>query len=190
MNGRVVSITAAALAELAPYMDEARCLYVRVAGVDGGEYVPALSVEPLAIAGEDDLVDEIGGVHVVIPAASLERLRGATIDHVRAADRTGFAVTNPNRPVIDEALAARVRSALEQHVNPGIAAHGGRADLVAVEGHTAYVRLSGGCQGCGMAAATLAGGIEATLAQIVPEIAGVVDVTDHAAGTNPYYAPR
>ena len=70
-----------------------------------------------------------------------------------------------------------------------IAAHGGRADLVAVEDASVYLRLSGGCQGCGMAKATLSQGIEVILREAIPEIADIVDVTDHADGTNPYYEP-
>ncbi len=49
-------------------------------------------------------------------------------------------------------------------------------------------RLGGGCTGCGMAAVTLRQGIEAAIRSSVPEIARVVDVTDHTSGTNPYYA--
>jgi Fe-S cluster biogenesis protein NfuA len=60
-------------------------------------------------------------------------------------------------------------------------------ELVAVEEGTAYLRLSGGCQGCGMASVTLSQGIEVVLKESVPEITKVVDVTDHASGTNPYF---
>ncbi|MGH2683897.1 MAG: NifU family protein, partial [Actinomycetota bacterium] len=64
----------------------------------------------------------------------------------------------------------------------------GRAELVAVEDDSvAYLRLMGGCVGCGMAAVTLSQGIEVALRESVPEIERVVDVTDHASGTNPYY---
>ena len=79
------------------------------------------------------------------------------------------------------------RKGLEQQANPMIAAHGGRADLVAVEDGAAYLRLSGGCQGCGMATGTLTQGIEVALKEAVPEITSVVDVTDHASGTDPYF---
>jgi Fe/S biogenesis protein NfuA len=67
--------------------------------------------------------------------------------------------------------------------------HGGRADLVAVEDGTVFVQLSGGCQGCGLATVTLSQGIEVSLKEAVPEIERVVDVTDHAQGSNPYYQP-
>jgi len=59
--------------------------------------------------------------------------------------------------------------------------------LVAVEDQTAYVRLGGGCVGCGMASVTLSQGIETTILDLVPEITKIIDVTDHAGGDNPYY---
>ena len=58
---------------------------------------------------------------------------------------------------------------------------------MAVEDDTAYLRLSGGCQGCGMATVTLSQGIEVAIKESVPEITQVVDVTDHASGANPYF---
>jgi Fe/S biogenesis protein NfuA len=191
----LLDITPTALEQLLRFRAEAerpeeRCLYVRVAGVAEREYSYALSIEPRSIAQPDDVHQRVGELAVVVVGgAGAERLRGASIDWVDEPARAGFRVDNPNRPPLDEDLADRVRLALEESVNPGIALHGGRADLVAVEGRTAYVRLSGGCQGCGMAAATLGQLIEATLTEAVPEIADVVDVTEHAAGTNPYYAP-
>ncbi|HUO49514.1 MAG TPA: NifU family protein, partial [Acidimicrobiales bacterium] len=57
----------------------------------------------------------------------------------------------------------------------------------AVEEGIAYVRLSGGCQGCGLAKVTLSQGIEVALVEAVAEIHSVVDVTDHAEGQNPYF---
>ena len=83
--------------------------------------------------------------------------------------------------------AQRVIQVIDQQINPAIAEHGGRVELVAVEEDTAYLRLGGGCQGCGMATVTLGQGIEVAITGAVPEIARVVDVTDHAAGTNPYF---
>ena len=61
------------------------------------------------------------------------------------------------------------------------------AELAGIEGRTAYLRLGGGCQGCGMASVTLGQGIEIAITEAVPEIVDVVDVTDHASGTNPYF---
>ena len=79
---------------------------------------------------------------------------------------------------------------LEGSINPSIASHGGRADLVAMDEDQklAYVRLSGGCQGCAMSRMTLSQGIETTLREEIPELVGVLDVTDHASGENPFYS--
>jgi Fe/S biogenesis protein NfuA len=78
---------------------------------------------------------------------------------------------------------------LEESVNPSIASHGGRADLVAMDeaAGVAYLSLSGGCQGCAMSRQTLTQGIEVSLRDEISEITGIVDVTDHGGGENPYY---
>jgi Fe/S biogenesis protein NfuA len=111
-----------------------------------------------------------------------------------------MVMQNPNKPLppaarrpdmpepdLSSPLAQRVVAVLEEQINPAIASHGGRADLVAVEDGAAYLRLSGGCQGCGMAAATLSQGIEVAIIEEIPEIDRVIDVTDHASGTNPFF---
>ena len=79
---------------------------------------------------------------------------------------------------------------IDDQVNPQIAAHGGAARLAAIEGSIAYVELSGGCQGCGSAKATLQQGIEVIILDLVPEITEVVDVTDHASGAQPLRLSR
>jgi Fe/S biogenesis protein NfuA len=80
-----------------------------------------------------------------------------------------------------------VLEVLENEVNPQIAMHGGRADLVAVDEGVAYLRLSGGCQGCGLAEVTLTQGIAVAIREAVPQIIEVVDVTAHGEGSNPYF---
>jgi Fe/S biogenesis protein NfuA len=104
----------------------------------------------------------------------------------------GPAVRPPGPPTtagagLDTDTAHRVTAVLDREVNPSIASHGGHAELAGIEGTTAYLRLGGGCQGCGMATVTLSQGIEVAITQAVSEITQVVDVTDHASGTNPYF---
>lgn len=103
--------------------------------------------------------------------------------------RTPQAAASAPPGNLDSDLARRVIAVLERDVNPAIAAHGGHAELVAVEGATAYLRLGGGCQGCGMATVTLSQGIEVAITEAVPQIAAIVDVTDHSSGRNPYFEP-
>jgi Fe-S cluster biogenesis protein NfuA len=94
----------------------------------------------------------------------------------------------PKLSSADPGLAARVRDVLDTQVNPSVASHGGKIELVEIQGTSALVRMSGGCQGCGSAQATLKQGVERALGAAVPEITEVIDVTDHSAGTRPFYA--
>jgi Fe-S cluster biogenesis protein NfuA len=88
----------------------------------------------------------------------------------------------------DAALFAAIGAAIEAEVNPSVARHGGRIELVAVRDGEALLRMSGGCQGCAASALTLRGGVERMVRAVAPEIRRVVDVTDHAAGTAPWFA--
>ena len=88
----------------------------------------------------------------------------------------------------DAELLRAVEELLEQQVNPSIAAHGGQITVERVEGTTVYLRMSGGCQGCAASSATLRQGVERMLRAALPAIDEIVDVTDHDAGLNPYYA--
>ncbi len=88
----------------------------------------------------------------------------------------------------DEKIRAKVQDLFDREITPALAGHGGVAELVEVKDGSIYVRLGGGCQGCGMAQATLRQGIERTIREKVPEVDEVLDATDHASGKNPYYA--
>jgi Fe-S cluster biogenesis protein NfuA len=90
--------------------------------------------------------------------------------------------------VSDDELYERVNDLFEQQVNPMVARHGGRVELIDVQESIVLLRMSGGCQGCGMASVTLRQGIEGMLNQYLPEVKGIVDITDHASGNNPYFA--
>ena len=90
--------------------------------------------------------------------------------------------------VSDDELYERVNDLFEQQVNPMVARHGGRVELIDVQESIVMLRMSGGCQGCGMASVTLRQGIEGILNQYLPEVKGIVDITDHTSGTNPYFA--
>jgi Fe/S biogenesis protein NfuA len=92
-------------------------------------------------------------------------------------------------PLKQDAVKDKVQKILDELINPAIAAHGGFVELLDVKENIAYLRLGGGCQGCGMVNVTLKHGIEATLKEEIPQLAGVIDQTDHAGGNNPYYQP-
>jgi Fe-S cluster biogenesis protein NfuA len=88
----------------------------------------------------------------------------------------------------DDTLYEQVADLFEHEVNPMVARHGGRVELIDVQDAVVLLRMAGGCQGCGMADVTLRQGIEGLLQQHLPAVKGVVDITDHAAGSNPYFA--
>lgn len=92
------------------------------------------------------------------------------------------------RPGLQTPEAETIRILLETRINPAIAAHGGYITLIDILEDTAYVEMAGGCQGCGMADATLKQGVEVEIKKSVPSIEAVLDVTDHAGGANPYYS--
>jgi len=180
-------------------------LFVEVTGTRGAGYAYDLYFSDRADAPEDAAIGHDGDVTIVIPARSVERLRGSRLEF--ASDGGGgLVLVNPNIPTpeemnpgvpaeilalgLDGPMATFAASVLEQSVNPAIASHGGRADLVALdeEKKVAYIKLSGGCQGCAMSRMTLSQGIETSLREAIPELEGVIDVTDHASGENPFYA--
>lgn len=87
----------------------------------------------------------------------------------------------------DNDMRNRVQEILDKEINPSVASHGGFISLLDVQGTRIFLHMGGGCQGCGMASATLKHGVETTLRSQIPEISEILDTTDHAAGANPYY---
>lgn len=86
-----------------------------------------------------------------------------------------------------EEIEVLVAELFEERINPALAAHGGFVRLVKVEGRDVYVEMGGGCQGCAASRATMKYGVESAIRRVAPHVRHVIDVTDHAAGTNPYY---
>lgn len=173
--------------------DEEYGLLVEVEGFAGRQFKYALSFMTVASATERHVVERHGDLPMIVPVDDVEKLRGSSL----TLTDDGLGMNNPNAPETPEMaapqgdltgpLADQVQTVLRDQVNPAIASHGGAAELVSVDGSTAYLKLMGGCQGCGMAQVTLKQGIERILLDSIPELTGVVDVTDHASGTDPYY---
>lgn len=148
-------------------------------------------VEPEEVS-EEDVVFDGGGFRVAVDPDSASLLEGSTVEWIETLNETGFKVENPNlSPIgskpLEGPLAERVQTVIQERINPAVASHGGEIGLVEVRESVAYIRMSGGCQGCGMARVTLKQGVERMLKEAVPEIQAVEDVTDHAAGSNPYF---
>ena len=170
-------------------------LRVEVIGVNGAEYAYDLGFEPVGDGADDDHVSEQQGLTVVIPLASVTKLRGAVLDLPANPGQAGLVIRNPNRPnplagvelELTGDLAEKVQQLLAEAINPSLASHGGFTNLVGVEGTKVFLTMGGGCQGCAMSAATLREGIQTAIKEAIPEVTEIVDVTDHDAGENPYY---
>ena len=173
--------------------DEEFALSIEVTGFSGPQFSYELAFIPLSDKKEGWVEERHGGLAIVFPKADTGKLNGATLE---LTDQ-GLAMNNPNAPASPEMsapagdlsgpLVERVQQVLTEQVNPAIASPGGGAELVSVDGTIAYLRLYGGCQGCGMAQVTLKQGIERILLESIEELTQVVDVTDHASGDNPYF---
>lgn len=173
-------------------------LWLEVNGTANGAYTYDMWFQQLSDASPSDAVSEEDGLAVVVAASSVDKMSGATLD-VSSGDNPGLVMLNPNAPAperssvelpesdLSDPVAQRIIEVLDQDVNPQIAMHGGWADLVAFDSGTAYVRMLGGCQGCGLASVTLTQGISVAIQDAVPEVTAIVDVTDHGSGANPYY---
>ncbi|MGY0216705.1 Fe-S biogenesis protein NfuA [Endozoicomonadaceae bacterium StTr2] len=140
---------------------------------------------------EGDLTLQLSGFLCYIEADSEPFLEEALVDY--GADRMGGQLTikapNAKAPRItdDSPLPEQINYFLATEVNPGLASHGGQVSLIEMDGDVAILQFGGGCQGCGMVDVTLKDGVEKTLMERIPQLAGVRDVTDHSDRTNAYY---
>ncbi len=165
---------------------------LRVIVQGGGTARPEFALNFVAESeGGQDVVEDLGTFKVYADAESAKYLDGASVDFVDNLTESGFKVDAPKAglPRPEGPLAEAVQRVLDEKINPGVAMHGGFVALVAIEDDTAYLQFGGGCQGCGMINVTLKQGVDKILFADVPQIKKVMDVTDHASGTNPYYQP-
>ncbi len=200
-DGPVMTISDAALVkvlEIRSDEDDAEQLGLRIeiTGAAGPDYEYDLAFAPLDDAEPTDQIDVFGDLSVIVPAATVADLQGATLDLPGNPMQGGLVVRNPNRPdplagadlELTGELSEQVQQLLDQSINPSLASHGGFATLIGVEAPRVFLTMGGGCQGCAMSAATLREGIQRAILEAIPEITEVVDATDHEAGENPFYS--
>jgi len=87
----------------------------------------------------------------------------------------------------DKEVRVVVQELLDREVNRSIAGHGGKISIVDVRDGNLFIAMSGGCQGCAASQVTLRQGFEVMVRRVAPEIVDIVDTTDHASGTKPFY---
>jgi Fe/S biogenesis protein NfuA len=195
----IITITPVAHAKLLELRDaetEGNQLGLRLEIISevGEDFRYDLSFDFFTKAAFTDEVRTIDGLKIIVPGKDVESFQGAVIDH---NDNQGLLIRNPNKPkapqieglVSDDEISARIESVVSADVNPALAAHGG---FVTFAGHdsegTAYFTMGGGCHGCSMSRQTMLEGVQTMIAQEVPEIVKVRDLTDHSTGANPYYS--
>ncbi|WP_110656083.1 Fe-S biogenesis protein NfuA [Salinicola halimionae] len=145
--------------------------------------------------GEEEPTDErleLERFSVYLDKNSVPFLEEAVVDF--NPDRMGGQLTikapNAKMPKVnaDSPLEDQVNYILYSEINPGLASHGGEIRLIQLtEEQIAVLQFGGGCQGCAAVDLTLKEGVEKTLMERIPELAGIRDVTDHTDTTNAYY---
>ena len=164
---------------------EVEGLRISIQGRTATTFQYSLGLATEAQAG--DIVVACENFNVLVDAESAPNLQGTVIDYIEDLNSSGFNIENPNTPTWDNPKAQKIQELIDERINPAVAAHGGQIELLNVEEDSIYIHMGGGCQGCGMANATLKHGIEAMIQEVFPEIKHVIDTTDHASGDNPYY---
>lgn len=171
---------------------------IRVSAPFRGKY--SMSLEPDGEPLADDLVIDYGSFKVFVDRQSQAFVDGASLNWVDTAAGGGFQFENPNDTPQQPAKKQppegpegdewrMIQQLIDEQVNPAVAGHGGYIDLFEYREGVAYVQMGGGCQGCGMANVTLKQGVERILRDHIPDLKEILDITDHAGGRNPYYAP-
>jgi Fe/S biogenesis protein NfuA len=192
MSEPIVIVTDAAAKKIAGARDAEGSADVALrvtAHEEGAKFRYELKLVAADSKGEGDSVVSLDDIDLYLDSDSAACLRGATLDYVEDITGSGLKFDNPNQTALARhPLGSRVQRVLDDQVNPGLASHGGAVSLVDIQETRVVLSFGGGCQGCGMVDATLKDGVTAQLQQQIPEITEVVDVTDHSAGENPYYA--
>ena len=134
-------------------------------------YTLMVARNPTVFGDWDQLAKEIGSV---IRAHLLEEKPVVT---------PAFLAGIPSEETIRQTL----QRVIDTEINPGIAAHSGAIALDRVDGNTVYIEMMGGCQGCAASDVTLRQGVHEAFRSALPGLGAILDVTDHAAGSNPFY---
>ena len=140
----------------------------------------------------DDTVEQLEGFKLYVETKSIPYLEEAFVDY--AEEKMGGQLTikapNAKMPRVDDdsTLEERITYLLVTDINPGLASHGGEVSLAELtEDNIAVLKFGGGCQGCSAVSITLKDGVEKRLLEVLPELAGVKDATDHTVTDNAYY---
>ena len=171
MNDLAAEVTAALSHSILPSVIARGAVTLRVVAAEDGVVTLQADGSPGAV------LPILGRIEAQIRAA----VPGVTAVRLASADPAPSAASN---------LGSAAQHILDADINPAIAAHRGHVTVAGVTGGWIRVRLEGGCQGCSLAEVTLRQGIEPLLRARLPRMTGLVDVTDHGAGTEPFFSPE
>jgi len=195
---QVLTITEGALAAINELREaepdgEHLGLKVEIIDRDGPEFRYDLYFETVTKTAITDVIRNHDGLKVIVPAADVDDLVGAVLDH----ELGQLVMRNPNQPkplqlgtlITTDEVAGEVRTVIDDQVNPALAAHGGYVTFMGHDGEgKAFLTMGGGCHGCAMSRMTMLQGVETMIMEAVPVITKVIDATDHTTGENPYYS--
>ena len=131
------------------------------------------------------------GFDVYVAVTYIDALKGADVALKTEGLTKKLTITAPNAkgdaPSKDSPLKERIKYTIVTTINPSLASHGGFCELIDVtEKNEVVLNFGGGCQGCSSVAITLKDGIEGQLKALYPEVAGILDYTDHTDTSNAY----
>lgn len=129
----------------------------------------------------------VEGIPIYATLESLLYLNGSQVSLNESTPQLEVENQQFEVPPLEGDVKERLQELLDQEINPQVAAHGGFVNLVDVQEGRVFLEFGGGCQGCGGVSVTLKQGVEVVLKENIPGITEILDITDHANGTNPYY---
>ena len=140
----------------------------------------------------DDMILNLDLINVNIEKRSIPFLKDCEVnfDNDTFGGQLTIKAPNARLPNIspDSPVEDRINYVIYNEINPMLESHGGEVSLVEFnDENIAVLQFGGGCQGCGMVDVTLKDGIEKTLLETLPELAGVKDITDHSLDENAFY---
>jgi NFU1 iron-sulfur cluster scaffold homolog, mitochondrial len=171
VNDLAAEVTAALSRSILPSVIARGAVTLRVVAAEDGVVTLQADGSPGAV------LPILGRIEAQIRAA----VPGVTAVRLASADPAPSAAGD---------LGSAAQRILDAEINPAIAAHRGHVTVAGVTAGWIRLRLEGGCQGCSLAEVTLRQGIEPLLRARLPRMTGLVDVTEHEAGTEPFFSPE
>lgn len=174
--------------------DQDGCIGIKFYVISGGTANAELGIEyqyPDDIE-EGSIKESFRDLDLYVRADSCYYLQDAVIDFVYEGTESHLSVKAPNlKPEFNfddcATLKEKVEKFFNHDINNALAEHGGMVELVDMQGNDIYIKFNGGCQGCSMVGVTLKNGIEKRIREVLPEVASIIDATNHDDGDKPYY---